>query len=84
MDDCDLALDLELIERVEVDDETLAYTEEDWDYPEQTEDDKGEEPDFPFTMETLQGKKGRNKKKYNPCGEDFVVDRIVLSDRAAR
>ena len=22
----------------------------------------------------------KNKKKYNPYGEDFVVDRIVLSD----
>ena len=31
-------------------------------------------------METRQSKKGRNKKKYNPYGEDFVIDRIVLSD----
>ena len=33
-------------------------------------------------METRQGKRGRSKKKYNPYGEDFVVDRIVLSDVA--
>ena len=31
VDNCDLPGDLELTERVEVDDETLPYTEEDWD-----------------------------------------------------
>ena len=31
-------------------------------------------------METRQSKRGRNRKKYNPYGEDFVIDRIVLSD----
>ena len=31
-------------------------------------------------METRQSKRGRDKKKYNPYGEDFVKDRIVLSD----
>ena len=80
VDDCDLPLDLELTERVEVDDETLPYDEKDWDCPEQTEIDKGIQPDFPLTMATLQSKKGRNKKKYNPYGKDFVTDRIVLSD----
>ena len=30
VDNCDLPLDLELTERVEVDDETLPYAEEDW------------------------------------------------------
>ena len=40
VDDCDLPLDLELTERVEVDDETLPYVEEDWDCPEQNEIDK--------------------------------------------
>ena len=80
VDDCDLPLDLELTERVEVDDETLPYAEEDWDCPEQTEIDRGIQPDFPLTMETRQSKKGRDKKKYNPYGEDFVIDRIVLSD----
>ena len=34
VDDCDLPLDLELTERVEVVDETLLYAEEDWDCPE--------------------------------------------------
>ena len=73
VDNCDLPLELELTERVEVDDVTLPYAEEDWDCPEQTEIDKGVQPDFPFTMETRQSKKGRDKKKYNPCGEDFVI-----------
>ena len=80
VDSCDLPLDLELTEQVEVDDETLPYAEEDWDCPEQIEIDKGVQPDFPFTMETRQSKKGRNRKKYSPYGEDFVIDRIVLSD----
>ena len=82
VDHCDLPLDLELTERVEVHDETLPYTEEDWDCPEQTEIVKGVEPDFPFTMGTRQGKRGSNKKNYNPYEEDFAVGRIVLSDVA--
>ena len=80
VDDCDLPLDLELTERVEVDDETIPYAEEDLDCPEQTEIDNEMQPDFPLTMETRQSKKVRDKKKYNPYGEDFVIDRIVLSD----
>ena len=80
VDICYLPLDLELTEQMEVDDETLPYAEEDWDCPEQTEVDKGVQPDFPFTMETGQGKRGKSKKKYNPHGEDSVIDRIVLSD----
>ena len=63
-----------------MDDKTLAYAEEDWDCPEQIEIDKGIHPDFPLTMDTRQSKRGKNKKKYNPYGEDFVVDRIVVSD----
>ena len=80
VDDCDLPLDLELTERVEVDDETLPYAEEDWECPEQTKIDKGIQPDFPLTMETRQSKKGRDKKKNNPYGEDFIIDRTVLGD----
>ena len=80
VDECDLPLDLELTERKEVDDEILPYAEEDWNCPEQTEIDKGVQPDFPFIMEKRQSKKGRSKKKYNPYGEDLVIDRIVLSD----
>ena len=80
VDDCDLPLDLELTERVEIDHETPPYAEEDWDCPAQNEVDKGVQPDFSFSMETRQGKKGKNKKKCNPYGEDFVIDRIVLSD----
>ena len=63
VDECDLPLDLELTERVEVDDETLPYAEEDWNCPEQTEIDKGIQSDLPFTVETRRGKKGKNKKK---------------------
>ena len=48
--------------------------------PRQTEIDKRIQPDFPLTMETRQSKRGRNNKKYNPYGEDFVIDRLVLSD----
>ena len=80
VDNCDLPLDLELTERVEVDDETLPYAEEDWDCPKQTESDEIVQPDFPFTMETRQSKRRKSKKKYSPCGEDIVIDRIVLSD----
>ena len=80
VDNYDLALDLELTERVEVEDETLPCAEEDWESPEQTEVDKGLKPDFPFTMETRKGKRGKNKTKYNPYGENFVIDRLVLSD----
>ena len=41
---------------------------------------EGIQPDFPLTMETRQSKRGKNKKKYNPYGEDFFVDRIVVGD----
>ena len=61
VDDCDLQLDLELTERVEVDDETLPYAEEDWDCPEQIEIDKGIQPDFPLTMETRQSKREKTR-----------------------
>ena len=61
VDDCDLPLDLELTERVEVDDETLPYGEEDWDCPEQSEIDNRIQPDFPLTMETRQERKEQEK-----------------------
>ena len=80
VDKCDLPLELELTDRVKADDETLPYAEEDWDCPEKTEIDKGVHPELPFTVETRQSKKGRNKNKYKRYGEDFVIDRIVLSD----
>ena len=80
VDNCDLPLHLERTEREEVDDQTLPYAEEDWDCPEQTEVDKGVQPEFPFIMEIRQSKRGKGKKKYNPYGDDFVLDRIFLSD----
>ena len=61
-DNCDLPLDLEMTERVEVDDQSLPYAEEDWDCAEQTEIDKGVQTDFPFTMETRQSKKEGTKR----------------------
>ena len=33
-----------------------------------------------LTIETRQSKRGSDKMKYNPYGEEFVIDRIVLSD----
>ena len=59
---CDLPLDLELTKRVEVDDETVPFAEEDWDYPERNEVDKGVHPDFPFTMETRQSKEEKARR----------------------
>ena len=36
------------------------------------------EPDLPFTIQTRQNDRTRSKKKCNPYGDDFVVDRIDL------
>ena len=36
------------------------------------------EPDLPFTKQTRKSDGTRPKKKYNPYGDDFVVDRIDL------
>ena len=71
-------LDLDLNEKIEADDETLPYAEEDWQDPEQMEVPENLEPDLPFTIQTRQGDGTRPKKKNNPYGDDFVVDRIDL------
>ena len=71
-------LDLDPNEVIEADDETLPYAEEDWQDPEQREVPKNLEPDLPFTIQTRQNDRARSKKKYNPYGDDFVVDRIDL------
>ena len=47
VDNCDLPLHPELIERVKLDNETLSYVEEDGECPEKTEVEKGVQPDFP-------------------------------------
>ena len=39
---------------------------------------KNLEPDLPFTIQTRQNDGTRPRKKYNPYGDDFVVDRIDL------
>ena len=62
INDYNLPLDLEITERVEIDDETLPYAEEDCNDPEQTEVDKGIEPDFPLNMETRHSQKRRDNK----------------------
>ena len=31
-------------------------------------------------MKTRQSKRERDKKKHSQCGEDFVLDRIVMDD----
>ena len=36
------------------------------------------EPDLPFTIQTGQSDRTRLMKKYNPYGDDFVVDRLDL------
>ena len=71
-------LDLDPNEVIETNDETLPYAEEDWQDPEQMEVPKKLEPDLPFTIQTRQNDGTRPKKKYNPYGDDFVVDRIDL------
>ena len=74
----DTPLDLDPNEEIEADDETLPYAEEDWQDPEQIEVPKNLEPDLPFTIQTRQKDGTRPRKKYNPYGDDFVVDRIDL------
>ena len=63
---------------IEADEETLPYAEEDWQDAEQREVPMNLEPDLPFTIQTRQNDRTRSKKKYNPYGDDFVVDRIDL------
>ena len=71
-------LDLDPNEVIEADGETLPYAEEDWQDPEQREVPKNLKSDLPFTMQTRQNDRTRSKRKYNPYGDDFVVDRIDL------
>ena len=71
-------LDLDPNEVIEADDETVPYSEEDWQDPEHMEVPKNLEPDLPFTIQTRQNAGTRPKKKHNPYGDDFVVDRIDL------
>ena len=74
----DTPLDLDPNEVIEADDETLPYAEEDWQDSEQIEVRKNLDPDLPFTIQTRQKDGTRPRKKYNPYGDDFVVDRIDL------
>ena len=74
----DTPLDLDPNEQMEADDETLPYAEEDWHDPKQIEVPKNLEPDLPFTIQTRQKDGMRPRKKYNPYGDDFVVNMIDL------
>ena len=71
-------LDLDPNEVIEADEETLPYAEEDWQHPEQMEVPKNLESGHPLTLQTRQSDRTRLTKKYNPYGDDFVVDRIDL------
>ena len=42
---------------------------------------KNLEPNLPFTIQTRQNGRTRSKKKYNPYGDDFVLDRIDLKKK---
>ena len=70
--------DLDPNEVIGADEETLPYAKEDWQDPEQMEVPKKMEPDLPFTIQTRQSDRTRLTKKYNPYGDDFVVDRVDL------
>ena len=71
-------LDLNSNEMIEADGETLPYAEEEWQDPEQMEVPKNLEPDLPFTIQTRQSDRTRLTKKYNPYGDDFVLNRTDL------
>ena len=71
-------LDLDPNEVIEADEETLPYAEEGWQDPEQMEVPKNLEPNLPFTIQTRQSDRTRLTKKYNPYGDNFVVDRKDL------
>ena len=71
-------LNLDPSEVIEADKETLPYADEDWHNSEQREVPMNFEPDFSFTIKTRQNDRTRSKKKFNPNGDDFVVDRIDL------
>ena len=70
--------DLDPNEVIKADEETLPYAEEDWQDPEQMEVPKNLEPENPFTIQTRQSDRTKLTKKYNPYGDNFVVDRIDL------
>ena len=73
-----IPLDLDPNDVIEADDETLPYSEGEWQDPEQREVPKNLKPDLSFTIQTRQNDRTRTRKKYNPYGDDFVVNRIDL------
>ena len=71
-------LDLDAKEIIEADEETLPYAEKDWQDSEQIVVPKNLEPDLPFALQTRQSDRTRLAKKYNPYGDELVVDRMDL------
>ena len=79
--ECDLPLDLELTARAEVDAKIFHMQKKTG--TGQSKQKLIKEHSLTFHSPWRHGrarKEGRNKKKYNPYGEDFVIDRIVSSD----
>ena len=70
-------------EVIEAVDETLPCAEEDCQDSEQMEVPKNLKPHLPFTIQNRQNDGTRPKKKYNPYGDNFVVDRIDLKNIVA-
>ena len=71
-------LDLDHNEVIETNEKTLPYAEEDWQDPELIKVPMNLELDLPFAIQTRQSDRTRPTKKYNPYGDDFVVDRKDL------
>ena len=69
-------LDLDPNEVIEANEETLPYPKDNWQDHEQMEVLTNLEPDLPFAIQTRQSDRTRLTKKYNPFGDDFVVERI--------
>ena len=74
----DTPLDLDPNEEIKADDETLPYAEEHWQDPEQIEvcQELGTGSSVHVT-DSSEGR-GRPRRKYNPYGDDFVVNWIDL------
>ena len=71
-------MDLNTSKIIEADEETLHYAEEDRENPEQKEVSMNMESGLTFLLQTRQSDRAKPTKKYIPCGDVSVVDRIDL------
>ena len=71
-------LDMEPNEIIDANEETLPFTEENWQDPEQMDFPMNLEPDLLLAKKTRQSDRTRLTKMYNPYGDDFVMDMIDL------